>query len=720
MRLHRNLLWIVLALISLMSGMQVLAAQEDGSSFGTAGEVRTQSGSSAGEIGDEPRLETVNIDVSPNPVGRGDRFSITMVVPSEETGDIEVESPVLPEQFSRIGGPYIRPVYEINEGGRRVKKSRISFVYTSGESGRFEIGRYLVDSNGERFETNPALVEIGLYRNRELIVPPDISWNIRKERAYVGENVVWILEAEGLKDIRIFEQVDIDSPEEGFFEPVDGIGAIVRYSLGGTNLYREPVVEYLFTPSAPGTIRVPRGLVAYEGLRLQSDGPLLEVAPLPGEVEENGIVGDFELTASIDRENIRVGENIHVRMIIRGTGNLNYLRLPPPETEGWTVVSEEEIESYEAGPDGYEGYRERVYTLSPDAEGRRSIRIPEFSAINPANDSIYSLGGERFDVLVEGAAAGSPAGKEEESFPFEPRLIKSSSESEPAMLYFRPLEYLWMLPGPLVFVVFFLLRRRKSAAVSASLLALSFLLISSAAPPVEVSELARNALQAYEDGDWETSYASFRTILEKERYCPDAAYNLALSAYRMDRVGEAVYFIRSAIYSLPSQQEYRDFLAFIEETDELAQHDLFPWPVHPDMILLFLVISINFSGFIGVFYLFTRKNGYFIAAMLLFVVSIALGSALAYSVHSGTREVAVALTDDVAVKTIPRTSSSEAFVLKEGESAQIIGRAEPFLFVRTVLGRRGWVRGEQLGLVGLPYDNVFQLIDTSRRTDGFR
>jgi hypothetical protein len=106
--------------------------------------------------------------------------------------------------------------------------------------------------------------------------------------------------------------------------------------------------------------------------------------------------------------------------------------------------------------------------------------------------------------------------------------------------------------------------------------------------------------------------------------------------------------------------------------------------------------------------------------MLLFVVSIALGSALAYSVHSRTREVAVALTEDVAVKTIPRTTSSRAFVLKEGESAYILGRSEPFLFVRTVLGRRGWVREEQVGLVGVPYEEIFRRLDTSRRSDGFR
>jgi len=642
------------------------------------------------------------------------------LVPSEETGDIEVERPELPEQFSRIGGPYIRPVHEIDEGGRRVKKSRISFVYTSGESGRFELGSYLVETDGQRYETKPTLVEIGLYRNRELIVPPDVSWNIQKERAYVGENVIWILEAEGLRDIRIFEQVDIDSPEEGFFEPVDGIGAIVRYSLGGTNLYREPVVEYLFTPSAPGTVRVPRGLVAYEGLRIQSDRPVLEVTPLPEEVDEYGIVGDFELAASIDREQIRVGENILLRTVIRGTGNLNYLRLPSPELEGWTIVSEEESESYEAGPDGYEGFREKVYTLSPDAKGRKSIRMPELSAIDPSNDRIYSLGGVQFEVLVEGAASSSAAGKNELSFPFEPRGIECGAEAEPAALYYTPLEYLWMLPGPLVFFVFYLLRRRKSGAVVASLLFLSIFFISSASPPVEMSELAENGIRSYEAGDWEASYASFRVLLEEEHYCPDAAYNLALSAYRMDRLGEAVYFTRSAILSLPSEQEYRDFLAYIEETDEIAQHGLFPWPVHPDMILLFLIICINFSGFIGVFYLFTRKNGYFIAAMLLLVVSISLGSALVYSVHSRTREVAVALTEDVVVKTIPKTGSSQAFELKEGESAQVIGRSEPFLFIRTVLGRRGWVRAEKVGLVGVPYSDIFQRIDTSRRSDEFR
>lgn len=690
-------------------------ANEEG---GATGEGQSSTGEQESPA-DEGEAEEpfISLELSPNPVGRGDRFTLTMIMPEEETESIEIDEPELPDAFSVIGGPYIRPLYEIDKEGNRIKQSRVRYVLVSRESGRFEIGSYRFSSSSGEYLSEPVLMEIGLYRDRSLIVPPDISWNIEEEEVYVGQNVVWILEAEGLKDIRIFEDVTVTPPDEGFFEPVDGVGTIVRYRLGGATLYREPVAEYLYTPSVPATVSVPRGLVGFDGLRIQSNSPDIEVRSLPEEVEEYGAVGRFEVVTELDKNSIRVGESLEYRVSIRGTGNLNYLSLPEPEMEGWTIISEEEEESFEAGEDGYSGYRRKIYTISPDERGVKQIRVSAFRALDPLSDTIYRLGGDVSRVEVMGARSeGASAGGDEDSFPFSPMEVKRSEKDAAAPLYTDYLQYLWLLPGPLVFLFFLVLRRRKWGGVLAALLLLSF----SSAALQDNSAYAEEGMRAYKAGEWDRAYSSFRLLLEENEYCPEAAYNLALTAYRMGRVGETVFFARSAIDGQPAEQEYRRFLSYIEQEHDLPQHGLFPWPIHPDFILVMLVLALNFAAFIGVIYLFTGKNGFFILAMLLFVFSIALASALGYSSHSRARRVAVAVASDVEVKTIPKNDSSNVFLLREGESAEILGESEPFLFIKTVLGRRGWVRSELVGRVGADYEETFSRIERGRGQNGFR
>ncbi len=650
-----------------------------------------QSSSGSGAQGDAGMTasEIVAVAVNPNPVGRGDRFTVTFELPVTESESVVVQEPELPDSFSMIAGPYIRPVYIINEEGRRVRRSRVSFVYVSDESGRFELGSYLSRSSEGDFSTEPLLMEIGLYRNRSLVIPPDISWNLNRERVYVGQNIVLILELSGLRDIRIFERVDVTPPAEGFFEPIDEIGTITRYELGGNTLYRQPVAEYMFTPSTAGRIEIPRAYLDADGVRIQSDAPVIRVSSLPEEVEESGMVGVFRLNSQVNTEEMDLSEVLQFEMRISGTGNLNYLRLPEPNIEGWSVIEEKEEESFEAVGEGYQGYRSRVYRLSPESAGELAVRVPRLRAVDPRNGRVYSLGGERYLVDVV-ASTEKAAASGVDAFPFSPREMYVDDSTAGLTRYREPEPYLWLLPGPLVFLFFLILRRRRRSILFVSLL--SLLLLSFTPAPMIDNPEAERGMRAYAAGEWEAAYDAFYRLIDEQQYCPDGRYNLSLAAYRLGRVGEAVFYVRSAVHIDPSEHAYRRLLSYYEEELELPQHNLFPWPVHPDTILLVLTLVLNFAGFAGVFYLFSRRNAYFIAAVFLLVLSFASSAAMVYSIYTRTADVAVAVDGEIEVKTIPQNGSSNTFLLKEGETVEIVGRAEPFVFVKTVLGRRGWIR----------------------------
>ena len=66
--------------------------------------------------------EEILMEISPNPVGRGDRFSIDFFIDYEDMSSISVEPPELPEGLSLYKGPYIRPYWlQLPDGSNRKK-----------------------------------------------------------------------------------------------------------------------------------------------------------------------------------------------------------------------------------------------------------------------------------------------------------------------------------------------------------------------------------------------------------------------------------------------------------------------------------------------------------------------------------------------------------------------------------------------------------------------
>ncbi|MDQ3110560.1 MAG: BatD family protein [Bacteroidota bacterium] len=99
----------------------------------------------------------------------------------------------------------------------------------------------------------------------------------------------------------------------------------------------------------------------------------IEVLPLPDANKPAGFSGDvgkFSLSASIDRENVKVNEAVTLTVTISGKGNISFVQLPalkfpadiesyPPSSTDSTLITE----------DGLEGNKTFTITLIPKKEG---------------------------------------------------------------------------------------------------------------------------------------------------------------------------------------------------------------------------------------------------------------------------------------------------------------------------------------------------------------
>ncbi|HKK64267.1 MAG TPA: BatD family protein [Clostridia bacterium] len=639
----------------------------------------------------------VQVQVSPNPVGRGDRFSVTIRVPVEESSMVEVEEPGFDDAIMLLRGPYVRPVNASGSSGERIILTEITYIYRSDDTGRYEIGPYRVTGVERVYTTEPQLLEVGVYRNQQLIIPLELEWSISAETAYVGQNVVSVLNALEQPEISMFEGISVGSPSEGFFQMAEGLGSINRKRRGGETLYEIPVAGYIFTPSSPGSIALPQARMSYTHGQAVSGRPEIQVLPLPESVQESGAVGDFSLFAEIEKREVRQGDRVSLTVRVEGTGNLNYLQFPDIQLDGFTQLQVEENSDYTPTQNGYRGSRTYTYSLAAEEPGQKRITVPSLKAVQPTSGRVYSTRSFVFPVEIIPEREGSAEELYTTGFRFVPRSIGSMQTSGISTRFTQIASYGWMLPGPLLFFFFLILRRRRIVLLGFLVLLLSF--GAAEFSNETVVQTIENAHQAYNQKEFAVAEALYLQAARERPEVPDLRYNAALSSFQKGDIGSAVLYARTALTIQPMNETYAAFLDYISQEHGITTDIEPPFLFHPDLFLLLFTLFINGAGFMGIIYLFRQKNGYFIVASFMLLASIVMGIGLLYSVVQSGQEIGVIAAADEsmpAVKKIPHMDSSDAFTVKEGELVKIKGAAEGFLFIETGLGRKGWVLKEDI------------------------
>lgn len=647
------------------------------------------------------------IDITPNPVGRGDRFSVTILVVAESTENITVEAAELPENIVLLRGPYIRPVWISNAAGQSELRAEITYLYRSDATGRFEIGPYRITNLNRVYTTDSILLEVGVYRNRKLVIPLEMVWDIAPEKAYVGQNVLCVLKSLDERDIRMYDEPAVSAPSEGFFQPAEGVGEIRKYSRAGVPLYELPLAGYIFTPSTPGNITIPAATLEWESGRAVSDRVTLEVRALPEAVQESGAVGSFRMLSNIEKNEMAIGERVKLNVRIEGTGNLNFLQFPVVEAEGFSILGEDESTDFAATSGGYQGSREYTYTLLAEEAGEKTIKISRYPAVLPATGQVYALPAASYRLQVSPPELAASVETEDEEFPFRPPAPAELHRINLSSRYLAWTEYFWMLPGPVLFILFLVGMRKKLFLPILLLLLMSF-----AAVDLKMDSLGERlakADEAYQNGAYAEAEYHYGSLAQDFPEYPDLYYAAGLSAYRLGKVGDAVWNTRTALILHPTDSDYREFLSYLSEQEGIGTTMNLPFAFHPDFFLFIITLAVNFAAFFGIFLLFFRKNAYFISAVLLLVVSIIAGAGMLVSLSSEARETAIVIPSegvDAVINKIPRHGSSEAFRMKEGESVLIRGEARGFYFLSTSLGQKGWIFGEDIKMLPGPVDLI--------------
>lgn len=223
-----------------------------------------------------------------------------------------------------------------------------------------------------------------------------------------------------------------------------------------------------------GPMRVPQGV----SRSVSSNAATVEVLPLPGGKPAsfmNG-VGDFSLSSSISSTHVKANEAITLKLTIKGSGNLKYLKNPELQLPNDFDTYDPKVDlSVKATATGVSGTRTVEYTTIPRFAGKFKVPAVEFSYFDVKSKTYKTLRTEEYEITVDKGAPGS-GGKTVSNFSNKEdlrllnqdihyiKLNKMNLVQKPSVYIDGWAYWLWYILPALAFIVFVIINRKQAKA----------------------------------------------------------------------------------------------------------------------------------------------------------------------------------------------------------------------------------------------------------------
>ncbi|MCF8381633.1 MAG: tetratricopeptide repeat protein [Bacteroidales bacterium] len=228
----------------------------------------------------------------------------------------------------------------------------------------------------------------------------------------------------------------------------------------------------------------------------------------------------------------------------------------------------------------------------------------------------------------------------------------------------------------------------------------------------ETDTLFEKANKLYQQAEYESAIQLYSQIDSLGYKSADVYFNMANAFFRSNKLGKARLYYERALLISPSDEDIKANMEFLESMlsdrfDVVPEFFLKTWlrkiilGFHPDnwMIVSLIFFTIFLAG--GMVYIFlrsaaTRRIGFFVALIsFLFSVSSYGLSYISYKKVSDP-STAVIMEASQVVKSAPRQSGKELFILHIGSKVYIENSIDTWKEIRISDGRKGWVPSESI------------------------
>ena len=627
------------------------------------------------------------------------RFTLKIITPYAGKLLVSIMDPEWPDGIQKVSGPYPAQLTIQKEDGSFGTVLQVIYTLRSKSAGIFRIPPVTVTPRptaalpGELpspLSTHDVFIPVLQNDERHLRFPLILEWERLPETLYVGQSVPMVLIMKNLEEIDLPESVSFSSPGGAILENVEGLGDIGFSGLNDRTLFNVPMDTWMLTPSETGILSLPPASVRISGVERSTGRVKIPVKALPEEAEESGAVGNFSLSADLSDSRIIPGNSLSLRIKLEGTGNLNYLNMPEPVFSEELSVSIKENQDITADVNGFSGFLEKVYTIRPDLLGKYEIRIPSYSWLNPETGRIET----RSESLYYFTVAGDLSAEDGESeFRFFLMDLDDSRKARGWSLYRVPLLYLFLLPGLLFFILILTFRRFKPSLLSVFLF--TGLFLSASASSLDTPAWISEADSLFHGGKYRAALNSYVSNSAGWENNGSYLYNRGILSFLSGDHAEGIVDLRNAMILMPMNRQIHESLQKMEDMMNLDNQHRVNMFVHPDLLLLILVLGFN-GGMIALAYCFLRKSSIPVILFMIFIsLSLFAGIELGRMSLYLSRPLAV-LKEEGLVKKIPEEIGSQWLTLPEGTSVSFKKEEGDYILVNTAYGLEGWVLKEQL------------------------
>jgi hypothetical protein len=349
---------------------------------------------------------------------------IVLQVTVEGSRKAEPRLPEMP-QFEILPRGQSSEVQIVN--GRVTSSVHYTYLLLPLEIGTFEIGGASVEIDGETYSSRPfrlRVVEAGaeVARDRDIFVTASVS----ERNPYVGQQVVYTW--------RLFRRVRIGSAQlsppdySGFL--VEPLGEAREYDriVNGQQYLVHELREALFPQregalTIPGrqlTVEVPArtsrrrssmmddffGRMQTETRVLRNRSVEIDVRPLPEAPPGfSGLVGDFDVEASLSQSEMRVGESVTLEVVVSGSGNAQMIGEPTmPELPQFKAYDDQPESALERGGAELRGRRTFHRALVAQKAGEFEIEPVTLVYFDPAQGAFRTAASAPGSLVVLPAA----------------------------------------------------------------------------------------------------------------------------------------------------------------------------------------------------------------------------------------------------------------------------------------------------------------------------
>lgn len=391
----------------------------------------------------------INAHVSRNRVGINQQFDVTVELSGAAAR--QVGDPTLPniEDFAAYLGSSSSQSVQIINGQMSVSRS-ITYSFQASSEGKFQIPAFLVNHKGKSYRSDPIQIEIvksqpqqsrpGTSRQGRANESQDLGEliflkaSVDKSKVYQNEPVI--------VTYKIYTAVNITS--YGVSQLPNTVGfwsedfslpdrpPLYNEVVNGRQYRVADIKKVALFPQGPGLkeldpmvvnceVQLPRRRRQRRDIfdsffddpffssrtqrkTLRSNTVKIEVLPLPEKgkpADFSGAVGDFSISATVDKSSTKTNEAVTLKVKLSGIGNINILPNPTVDLPADFEVYDPKVSTAINRKGGQiKGSKTFEYVLIPRFPGEQVIRSIPFSYFDLKSKSYKILASEPIDISV--------------------------------------------------------------------------------------------------------------------------------------------------------------------------------------------------------------------------------------------------------------------------------------------------------------------------------